>query len=153
MGFTELRAIHHDHDYVRQSLALIQAALSCHAAPPEGHAYWCILRDAASYLAQDMPGHMAAEEAQVYTLYAALPGAECLDGLRAEHRELAVLAASLHAAVGPGADGEPERRWVTACARARLLADRLAAHMDAEEALLRKLDRGDRPDDLRTPAG
>lgn len=141
MGYAELRAIHHDHEYVRQSLALIRAALTCHATPPDGHAYWCILRDAATYLAAELPRHMATEEAQIFPHYADRPGAERLDDLRADHRALAGLADELLAVVDRLAEGPPERRWPVACARARRLEALLSGHMDAEEALLRKLGR------------
>ena len=143
MGYAELRAIHHDHEYVRQSLALIRAALTCHATPPDGHAYWCILRDAAGYLVAELPRHMAVEEARIFPLYRARPGADRLDDLRAEHREIARLAHELLAVVDALAPGTADQRWPVARARAQALEALLRGHMDAEEALLRKLGKAD----------
>lgn len=144
MGYAELRAIHHDHEYVRQSLALIRAALTCRTTPPEGHAYWCIVRDAATYLATELPDHMAVEDALVFPLYEDRPGAERLADLRVEHRELADLAAELMAAVSRLAPGSPEQRWATVRVLAARLEAKLSSHMDGEEALLRKLARTER---------
>lgn len=144
MGYAELRAIHHDHEYVRQSLVLIRAALACHTTPPDGHAYWCIVRDVAEYLADELPRHMALEEAQVFPAYAGLPGADRLAGLCAEHAVLATLSADLRAAAGLLASGPLERRWEQVREIATGLEARLTGHMEAEEALLRKLARQER---------
>lgn len=141
MGYAELRAIHHDHEYVRQSLVLIRAALACRTTPPEGHAYWCIVRDVAEYLDDELPRHMALEEAQVFPIYAGLPGADRLADLRVEHAALATLATDLRAAVGLLATGPLERRWARVRELAAELEGTLSGHMEAEEALLRKLAR------------
>lgn len=143
MSYAELRAIHHDHEYVRQSLTLIRAALTCRTTPPDGHAYWCIVRDAATYLATELPRHMAVEEAQVFPLYAGRPGAERLEELCAEHRELAALASDVMAAVSQLAPGPIDRRWANVRALAAQLEAMLSGHMDSEEALLRKLARSE----------
>ncbi len=148
MRYAELRAIHHDHEYVRQSLTLIRAALTCRTTPPDGHAYWCIVRDAATYLAEELPRHMAEEEALIFPLYDGLPGSERLEDLRVEHRELALLTADVMAAVSQLAPGPLDRRWANVRALAAQLEAMLSAHMDSEEALLRKLSRSD-----QVPAG
>lgn len=137
-----LQVVQHDHSYVRQSLTLVRAAFSCHHTPPDGHAYWRILGDAAAYLAGELPRHIAFEEANVFPAFAGRPGDAGLEALRAEHREIIRLAQELWALTSLPAPDRPGDRWSQARACAMRLEAVLSRHMEAEVALLRELGHG-----------
>jgi len=141
MRFEDLQIIRHDHAGVREDLALLRAVTASAVAPPEGHAYWGMLRDAVSRLAHELPAHFVEEEAFVFPPIAARHGPEQVKAMCAEHRAIsAILPATLAMleAVGPGTATWEARREAAA-----QLDKLIGVHLAAEEAYLRSVARED----------
>jgi iron-sulfur cluster repair protein YtfE (RIC family) len=141
MRFEELQIIRHDHAGVSQDLALLRTVTASSGPPPEGHAYWGMLREAVGRLARELPAHFVEEEAFVFPPIADRHGPEQVKSLCAEHQAIsAILPATLAKleAVGPRTATWEARREAAA-----QLDCLIGAHLVAEEAYLRSVARED----------
>ena len=139
MTYARVREIHHDHATVRHHVARLQVALGSSLAPPDGHAFWGLLHEAAGHLTEALPGHFADEEADIFPRLTGLPGAEGLGWLAREHAAIAELLHEFSTRLA--ADGPPHAGWPAIRAVGGALVLGLTTHMEGEERLLGRLGR------------
>jgi iron-sulfur cluster repair protein YtfE (RIC family) len=129
-----------EHRYLRDALKCVEVATSCHELPPEGHAFFALLREAAVYFSDELLSHMAQEERDIYTLLAPSNPAG-FDALRSEHRLIGVLAGEFYERVMFLPKEADRYAWQSLKAIARSLEDVLHAHLEHEETLVKKATR------------
>lgn len=141
MRFADLHGVQHDHAWAREHLAHLRTATSGATAPPDGHAFWGMLRSAAHDLVRHLTDHMREEEAGLFAALEAQDVPAELAALRADHAALDLLLAALTACVDGLGPGCAPGAWREAQAVVRRVEQRLMAHVVAEEGLLRRLAR------------
>lgn len=144
MELRDLDAVNHDHHYARQSLTLLSTAISCSNCPPEGHIFWNLLRDAATYFTHALPEHLQEEEETIFPRFNGIPGADAIDSLYLEHDTLRGLASEFGKGAAKLAARPYDHDWHQMREVALHLESALRGHLAHEEEVLRHLVRTSR---------